>query len=500
MEERQLTTAEELYSSLAADVDIFWLLFGSVLVFFMQTGKQTGLHFVISVCYFMSLISFYQYIIHAGFTMLEVGNVQLKNTKNILVKNVFDAALGSTIFWLWGYGIAHGDDEGDFVGTTFYGLKNFKNYGHWLFQWTYSATAVTIVSGAVAERITFEAYFLYAVGLSGLVYPFVVHWAWGGGFMSAARSDEKDELLFGCGVVDFAGSGVVHMTGGIAALVGIVLLGPRIGRFVEGSRFKLPDYAPIFQTLGTLIMFVGWFGFNGASTLAASGGKSAVAAKAMSTTAIAGSSACVFSVLFGRAHLGYVHFGLANNGLLAGLVAITAGCATVEMEGAFVIGVVSSMFFYVSTQLLKKFEIDDVVDAFPVHGACGIWGVIAAGLFTTENNYRNAYSSTYSDGGDRAKHCAGAFYGGSGHQLCANLILVLVIIAWVGGLCLIIFGAARSVGLLRAQSEKESYGMDYAHHSTRSQRELIKKENPDFAIISPDFVSRRDSHHSNGEL
>ena len=409
--------------------------------------------------------------------MLEVGNVQHKNSKNILLKNVFDAALGSTIFWLWGYGIAYGDDSGEFVGTTFYGLKNYDDYATWLFQWTFSATAVTIVSGAVAERITFEAYFLYAVLLCGLVYPFVVHWAWGTGFLTA-NMDERDDLLFGCGIVDFAGSGVVHMTGGIAALIGCYFLGPRKGRFKKDNKakFQLEKYSPIFQSLGTLILFVGWFGFNGVSTLKASGGKSSVGAKAMSTTAISGSSACLTAVLFGRINLGYIDFGLANNGLLAGLVAITAGCATVEMEGAFIIGIVASMFFYVATQFLEKYEIDDVVDAFPVHGACGVWGVIAAGLFTTENNYRRAYAPTFSDGTDRAQHCAGAFYGGSGNMLGANLIFILVVLAWVGFWATFVFGLAYKMKILRIRDEKEIYGLDFVHHSSNEEMKVMQEE------------------------
>ena len=336
-----------------------------------------------------------------------------------------------------------------------------------------------------------QAYFIYAVGLSALVYPFVVHWAWSDGFMSAFRSDERDELLFGCGAVDFAGSGVVHMTGGVAALIGVIFLGPRLGRFDEGSQFKLPDYAPIFQCLGTLILFLGWFGFNGVSTLMISGGRSAVAAKAICTTVIAGSSACVTSVMIGRFHLGYINFELANNGLLAGLVAITASCATVEMEGAFCIGIIASLFFYNATLLLQKYKIDDVVNAFPVHGACGLWGVLAAGLFTTENNYRQAYASHYSNGENRAQHCAGLFYGGSGSQLAANIVLALTILAWVGGISVILFGVASKLGILRIKSEKENFGLDYAHHANREERMRIKSADPDFASISPDFVSGR---------
>jgi Amt family ammonium transporter len=195
--------------------------------------------------------------------------------------------------------------------------------------------------------------------------------------------------------------------------------------------------------------------------------------------------------MIGRFHLGYIDFELANNGLLAGLVSITASCATVEMEGAFCIGMIASMFFYVATQVLQKYKIDDVVDAFPVHGASGLWGVIAAGLFTTEDNYRKAYASEYSDGEDRAKHCAGVFYGGDGSQLGANLVLALVVIAWVGGISTIIFGVSSKLGLLRIKSEKENFGLDYAHHSNREERERIKAASPDYASISPDFVSGR---------
>lgn len=175
------------------------------------------------------------------------------------------------------------------------------------------------MSGAVAERITFEAYFVYAVVLCSLIYPVVAHWGWAGGFMSPWRSEERDQLFLGCGAIDFAGSGVVHMVGGIAALVGAKFLGPRTGRFTS-EPFVLPEYGPIFQVLGTLILFTGWFGFNGVSTLAITG-YGGVAGKTMATTALAGSSGCLTCVLIGRIVEGHIDVSLANNGVIGGLVA-----------------------------------------------------------------------------------------------------------------------------------------------------------------------------------
>lgn len=427
--------------ALASDVNNFWVMFGAVLVFFMQTG----------------------------FAMLEVGSVQKKNQKNILIKNVFDATLGAIIFWLYGYGIAFGtdteggdNDGGLFVGRTQYGLKGMQDYSFWLYQWAFSATAATIVSGAVAERITFEAYFVYVTVLCSLIYPFVVHWGWAAGFMSAWRSNNKDDLFLGCGVVDFAGSGVVHMVGGVAALVAIYFLGARKGRF-DGGEFILPDYGPIFQNLGTLILFTGWFGFNGVSTLAITG-LGHVASKTMATTAIAASSGCLTNVLMGYFIEGFVDPGLANNGVLAGLVGITAGCSTVNMEGAFVIGIISAWVYYGFSRLLRKLELDDVVDASPVHFAAGVWGVLAAGLFTTKQNYSQAYFEKYDDGTDRAEHCQGAFYGGGGHQFGANFVFVLLVIGWVGGLSILLFAGIKYTIGIRISAEDEDLGLDASHH------------------------------------
>jgi len=253
------------------------------------------------------------------------------------------------------------------------------------------------------------------------------------------------------------------MTGGMAALIGAAFLGPRHGRF-SGKKLVYPDYAPIFQALGTLILFMGWFGFNGVSTLAISG-LSGVAGKTMAATAIAASAGCVSTVIIGRIFSGIVDYSLANNGILAGLVAITAACAVVELEGAFVIGVIAGFVYYGASKLLIKLEIDDVVDASPVHLCCGAWGVIAAGFFATQDDYGNAYYATYDNGEDRAKQCAGVFYGGDGSQLGANIVFVLVIVSYVGACSVLLFGTIKHTIGMRVDAVHEEMGLDKYHHS-----------------------------------
>lgn len=294
-------------------MDTWWLMFGAVLVFFMQTG----------------------------FAMLEAGSVHVKNTRNILLKNVLDASLGAICWYLFGYGVAVGDASGsEFIGTSKFALTAdgffVDDYGYsyafWLFQWAFAAATATIVSGAVAERCTFTSYIAYSVVLTSFIYPVVACWGWNvDGWASAWR---EEDLLFGCGVTDFAGSGVVHMTGGIAAFWGAYFLGPRRA-FVQGQ-VVIPEYGPVFQTLGVLILWMGWYGFNGVSTLYIVG-YSQVAAKTMVTTTLAAGTGGVTTLLLQTIVEGKnadgkhtVRLESANNGVLAGLVAITAGCSVVE--------------------------------------------------------------------------------------------------------------------------------------------------------------------------
>lgn len=306
--------------------------------------------------------------------------------------------------------------------------------------------------------------------------------------MSAWRSNNKRDLFLGCGVVDFAGSGVVHLVGGTAALFAISFLGARKGRF-SGAEWVLPDYGPIFQNLGTLILFTGWFGFNGVSTLAITG-LGHVASKVMATTAIAASAGCLTNVLTGYFIEGFVDPGLANNGVLAGLVAITAPCATCNMEGALVIGIIGAWVYYGCSRLLRKLELDDVVDAVPVHGAAGIWGVIAAGLFTTKQNYANSYFELYDDGTSRAEHCQGAFYGGNGHQLGANIVFVLVVLGWVGGTSILLFAGIKYTIGLRISAEEEDAGLDASHHQMpeNHKRSAVPTTDGGVAMVKTDNV------------
>ena len=413
------------------DADAFWLMFGATLVFFMQ----------------------------CGFAMLEVGYVQQKNTKNILVKNVFDASIGALCWWLSGYGIAMGSGtHKTIMGSDSYVLGiDLYSKPMWLFQWAFCATASTIVSGAVAERITFSSYLLISTLLTSVIYPVIVHIAWGNGFASAWRTGN---LLSGCGATDFAGSGVVHATGGIAALVTCYLLGPRIGRFDKGKVKTIPQQSIIYQTLGTLILWLGWYGFNGVSTIYINnfGG---VAAHTMVTTTIAAATGCLTTTGIGYLHDGVISPNNANNGVLAGLVSITAGCSTCSPEGAFVIALFGSPIYYYSNKLLLKMQIDDVVGSVPIHGFCGIWGVIAASLFATPHYYSHAYYS------DRAEKCAGLFYGGKGNLFLANMQFILFLIAWVGLTTTLIVYPLKHFGLLRVTKEEEIIGMDDSKHNNK---------------------------------
>eukprot|EP00903_Cladosiphon_okamuranus_P006451 g6311.t1 len=432
-------------------VDTAWILIGAVMVFFMQ----------------------------AGFAMLEVGSVSIKNTKNILVKNIGDSAMGALGWWLIGNGLAFGDSRGGFIGTTGFALKGEGLYGsesgeflpmgyaQWLFQWAFAASATTIVSGAMAERATFGAYVVHSSLITAFIYPAVAHWAWSQeGWASPWLADE-DDLLFGCGVTDLAGSGVVHMTGGMAALVGIFILGPRAGRFNEdGTCNTMPQQSAVLQTLGSFILWWGWLGFNSAS-VPSFVAMPAVAAKVMGVTVIGGSAGGVASLLLFKLKLGFWDVGNATNGILAGLVSITAGCGTYEPEAAFVVGLIGGVFYYLSSNFLVSILLDDVVNATPVHLFGGMWGLVASGLFSS----KFGYSATYFE--DRSDKCAGVLYGGSGRALAANLVFLLSIAAWVGLVTLVMFVVTKlSIGI-RVSKEEEVAGMDDSKHGGQTYPELL---------------------------
>jgi len=438
-------------AALQLGLEVQWVMFGAVLVFLMQ----------------------------AGFTLLEVGSVSKKNTLNILTKNIVDATLGAAVWYAWGnvFAVSPGND---FIGFhNGYFLKDKRSidnwtstdnegddvfsgsfYANWTFAWAFAATAATIVSGAVAERCTFVAYMCYSAVLTGFVYPVVVHWAWGGGGFSEFDS------LNGGGVIDFAGSGVVHMVGGMAALIGAAILGPRKNRFdaQTGMPNKMPAQSAVFQVLGTFILWVGWYGFNCVSTFNLTDGASIpgpadVAGKVSVTTTLSAAFGGLGCFALSKIFDGVIDPGTICNGILGGLVGITAGCASVEPEGAMFIGLISSLVYFGSSKMLLKLKVDDVVNAAPVHYFCGAWGVIAVGLFGSQN------SNSVSYGGGADASC-GVFYGCNlgDDQLAVQIAFVIAITVWVGGMSAIVFGLLKVAGVLRVPADVEEAGLDESEH------------------------------------
>lgn len=309
--------------TLEQDVNQWYLVWGGICVFFMQTG----------------------------FCMLECGSVRNLNSKNICIKNLLDSCISCLAFWAMGYAWAFGKEnnsgDGSDGNNNFLGHRGFflagkeytdnggSQYAMWFFQWAFAATATSIVSGALAERCGMTAYFLYAFILSGFVYPVIVHWVWSDEGWLSTRNENPDQRYFDTGVIDFAGSGVVHLTGGVAALVGAIFLGPRTGRFYSNSEGAtvikdMPPNNPSLQVLGTFILWLAWYAFNGGSTWAVSGASTTLARTCVTTT-IAASSCALTAVLIKFFATGSEYdLTYAMKGVLAGLVSITAGCSVVE--------------------------------------------------------------------------------------------------------------------------------------------------------------------------
>lgn len=437
--DEEAPTLESLAQSitdLSAGIDVFYSLFCGAAIFLMQ----------------------------CGFAMLCAGSVRQKNVKNIMLKNILDACGGALGYYAVGFGVAY--EEGTFLGTSggrFF-LSSYTNYIDFFFQFTFAATAATIVAGTVAERCKMVAYLCYSLMLTGFVYPVVVHAIWNGaGFLSAFNA----EPFQGVGMIDFAGSGVVHMTGGATALIAAIVLGPRIGRFYDedGNPLDKPgEFAPhsvSLQVLGTFILWFGWYGFNPGSTLFISPvGYGDVAALCAVTTTLAAAAGAVSSMFFDTL-LGFLSEGeaeydltMAMNGCLGGLVGITAGCSTVEPWAAIIIGVIAGIVYVLSSKLLVKLKIDDAVDAIPVHFFNGIWGCIATGLFASTRYVNMTYGDTYSPG---------LFYG-SGSLLICEVCGILFIIAWVGATMTPFFIALNMLGMFRVDPIEEKVGLDISHH------------------------------------
>ena len=424
-----------------SDMDQMWLLIAGAMVFLMQ----------------------------AGFSMLEAGSVGAKNTVNILYKNILDACIGALCFWLFGYGFAYGGDSaGGFIGTSNFALpdedRSNSGWHSWFFQFAFAATAATIVSGSVAERTKFSAYFIYSIIITTFIYPVVVHWVWGSGWLSAwgatngplfSRNESSN------GFVDFAGSGVVHMVGGFAGLVGAFVVGPRQGRFEVmpngklGNPLPMPGHSMVICALGVIILWFGWYGFNVGCTLCALGCMD-LASKVAVTTTLAAAAGCMTSAFLSKLFTGKFDLATGLNGVIAGLVSITAPCPVVDPWAAVVIGFIGAFVYIFSDKLLLAFHIDDPLQACPLHGFCGIWGCLAVGIFGTDEKLQAAGYPNVN----------GAF--ASGEQFGVQVVGVIAILAWTIATSLITFyGIKFSIGM-RVTAAEEEEGLDASEHGASS--------------------------------
>ncbi|KAH6804858.1 ammonium transporter 1 [Perilla frutescens var. frutescens] len=428
-----------------------------------------------------------------GFAMLCAGSVRAKNTMNIMLTNVLDAAAGGLSYYLFGYALAFGGPSNGFIGRHFFGLRDFPSqtadYSFFLYQWAFAIAAAGITSGSIAERTQFVAYLIYSSFLTGFVYPVVSHWFWSGdGWASATK---MNGLLFGSGVIDFAGSGVVHMVGGIAGLWGALIEGPRIGRFDRtGRSVALRGHSSSLVVLGTFLLWFGWYGFNPGSFFVINksygtsqpyyGQWSAVGRTAVTTT-LAGSTAAL-TTLFGKRFLeGHWNVIDVCNGLLGGFAAITSGCSVVEPWAAIICGFVASWVLIGFNKLAERLKFDDPLEAAQLHGGCGAWGLIFTGLFAQKVYVNEVYPG-------RPDRPYGLLMGGGGKLLGAQVVQVLVIIGWVTATMAPLFFALHKLKLLRVSRDDEMAGMDMTSHGGMA---YIYHDEDDESSNLPQFKTSR---------
>ena len=398
------------------NADFIWTLMAAFLVFFMQ----------------------------AGFAMVETGFTRAKNAVNIIMKNLMDMSIGALAFWAVGFAVMFGATKTGWFGTTGFFLSDYANGGDpwtlafWMFQVVFCATAATIVSGAMAERTKFVAYLAYSVVISALIYPVFGSWAWGSLFNGSG-------WLEGLGFIDFAGSTVVHSVGGWAALAGAIALGPRIGKYVDGKTKAIPGHSITLGALGVFILWFGWYGFNPGSTTAANTDTALIAVNT-TLSAAAGAVGAMFMswLMFKKPDAT-----MTLNGVLAGLVGITAGCANVLPGSAAIIGLIAGVIVVLAVVFIDQvLKIDDPVGAVSVHGVCGAWGTLAAGLFN-----------------------AGGF---SLKIVGVQLLGIAACFLWVFPTAFILFKLLKATMGIRVTKEEELEGLDVGEHGIEAY--------PDFQI------------------
>lgn len=401
-------------------LDTLWMLIAAVLVFFMQ----------------------------AGFAMVEAGFTRAKNASNIIMKNLMDFALGTLLFFVAGYGLMYGDSIAGLIGGSgFINPTDIATPVEILFQTVFCATAATIVSGAMAERTKFVSYLIYSAFISLIIYPIAGHWLWGGGWLSTLSIGGYEG-----GMIDFAGSTLVHSVGGWCALVGAKMLGARIGKYKkDGTPNAIPGHNIVIGALGVFILWFGWFGFNPGSTLELSKDIGHIAMTTNLSAALGAITVMVLSwIKYGKPDVS-----MTLNGALGGLVAITAGCASVSMWGAIAIGTISGFVIIFGVEFVeRKLKIDDPVGAISVHGLCGAAGTLAVGIFATEG---------------------GLLSGGGYGLLAVQAVGVIAYMVWTLVLAFLLFKTIKSTVGLRVTKEEEIIGLDLGEHGTESYSDFVLK-------------------------
>lgn len=397
-------------TALTIALNTFWVLFAGALVFFMQ----------------------------AGFALVEAGFTRSKNSANILMKNLMDFSIGSLAYWVVGYGIMFGAGNGFFGAFEWFSTVDhatalgIPNEAFIFFQLVFCATAATIVSGAMAERTKFSSYMIYSLVISLVIYPVSGHWIWGGGWLSQLSIPFHD----------FAGSTVVHSVGGWLALVGAWVLGPRIGKYSKGKVNAIPGHSLTLGALGVFILWLGWFGFNPGSTVGL--GDPSLVAHIFMTTNAAAAAGAIATLGLTWFKYGKPALSMTLNGVLAGLVAVTAGCDTVSISGAIAIGFMAGLLVVFAVEFFDRVvKIDDPVGAISVHGVCGAFGTLMVGVFSTSG---------------------GLLYGGGFGYLVTQVIGVAAVAGWTILLGLILFLTLKYTVGIRVEKKIEENGLDYYEH------------------------------------
>jgi Amt family ammonium transporter len=399
---------EAVKTGLYGDMGMLWMLISGILVFFMQ----------------------------AGFTLVESGMTQSKNAVNIAMKNLLDITVGSLTYWFVGYSLMYGDTTN---GWFFWSGIMQGEGADLFFQTMFAATAATIVSGAIAGRTKYSTYAIFTVVMTAIIYPIAGGWQWqGSGWLT--------EL----GFIDFAGSSIVHAVGGFAALVAAYMVGPRIGKYVDGKVMPIPGHNQILATLGVFILWLGWFGFNGGSQLAWGGDDAVAASTVVLITNLSAAAGALGALVTTWIWYGKPHLAQTLNGALAGLVSITAGCGNMTAGGAVLAGLIGGVIVVFSIEFIeKKLKIDDAIGAASVHGIVGFWGTIVIGLWGVDGDTK-----------------LGIFNGGGSDQLINQLIGGLAYAVWAIVLSFVVFGILKYTIGLRVTEEEEVAGLDVSEHGS----------------------------------